>query len=264
MARSKKRPAKKMRSPVRVMLCAVKRNTAFADSYLAKGLVPADRRDVRNLDAIRKLYARQKEMSDAKRHRVPDRIVGTTQPSVRPTVRGKAKAPVEFGAKYDVGVDGNGHARLEKASFDACNECTAFKDAAGRHKERTGRHPKRVLADRAYRTKRNRAYCEGRGIEMSDRKPGGPPKDGRERRKAERGDDVDRIEAGRFFGRGRRCSGAGLVMTKLSDTTPGGIAPAVPVANLFGTGLPFFAFYSVDAPGGRASFDPMEVQGDAA
>ena len=99
---------------------------------------------------------------------------------------------------------------------------------------------------------------------MPGRKPGGPPKDGRERRKAERGDDVDRIEAGRFFSRGKRCFGAGLAMTKLSDTTPGSIAPAVPVANLFGTGLSFFAFYSVDAPGGRASFDLMEVQGDAA
>ena len=264
MARSKRRPAKKMRPPVRAMPCAVKRNMAFADSYLAKGLVPADKRDVRSLDAVRRLYAQQKEMSDAKKHGGPDRIVGTTQPSVRPTVRGKAKAPVEFGAKYGVGVDGNWHARLEKASFDACSECTVFKDAVERYKERTGCHPKRVLADRAYRAKGNRAYCEGRGIEMSGRKPGGPPKDGRERRKAERGDDVDRIEVERFFSRGKRCFGAGLVMTKLSDTTLGSIALAVLVANLFGTGLSFFAFYFVDAPGGWASFDLMEVQSDAA
>ena len=267
MAKSKKRPAKKMRSLVRVMLCAVKRNMAFVDSYLAKGLVLADRRDVWNLDAIRRLYAQQKEMFDAKKHRVPDRIVSITQPFVRPIVRGKAKAPVEFGAKYDVSVDGNGHARLEKASFDAYNECTVFKDVVERYKERTGRYPKRVLVDQVYRTRENRSYCEERGIEMSGRKPGRPPKDGKERRRAERGErrnDVDRIEVERFFSRGKRCFGAGLIMTKLSDTTLGSIALAVLVANLFGTGLSFFAFYFVDAPEGWASFDLMEVQSDAA
>ena len=126
MAKAKKRPAKKMRSLVRVMLCAVKRNLDFVDAYLAKGLFLADRRDVRNLDAIRKLYAQQKEMFDERKHRVADRIVSITQPFVRPIVRGKAKAPVEFGAKYDVSVDENGHARLEKASFDAYNECTVL------------------------------------------------------------------------------------------------------------------------------------------
>ena len=267
MAKSKKRPAKKMRSLVRVMLCAVKRNMAFVDSYLAKGLVLADRRDVWNLDAIRRLYAQQKEMFDAKKHRVADRIVSITQPFVRPIVRGKAKAPVEFGAKYDVSVDGNGHARLEKASFDAYNECTVFKDVVERYKERTGRYPKRVLVDQVYRTRENRSYCEERGIEMSGRKPGRPPKDGKERRRAERGErrnDVDRIEVERFFSRGKRCFGAGLIMTKLSDTTLGSIALAVLVANLFGTGLSFFAFYFVDAPEGWASFDLMEVQDDAA
>ena len=60
MAKSKKRPAKKMRSLLRVMLCAVKRNMAFVDAYLAGGLVLLDKRDVWNLDAIRRLYAQQK------------------------------------------------------------------------------------------------------------------------------------------------------------------------------------------------------------
>ena len=110
MAKSKKRPAKKMRSLVRVMLCAVKRNMAFVDAYLAKGLVLEDKRDVWNLDTIRKLYEQQREMFDGRKHRVADRIVSIAQPFVRPIVRGKAKAPVEFGAKYDVSVDENGQA----------------------------------------------------------------------------------------------------------------------------------------------------------
>ena len=267
MAKAKKRPAKKMRSLVRVMLCAVKRNLDFVDAYLAKGLFLADRRDVRNLDAIRKLYAQQKEMFDERKHRVADRIVSITQPFVRPIVRGKAKAPVEFGAKYDVSVDENGHARLEKASFDAYNECTVLQDVVERYRERAGHYPKRVLVDQVYRTRENRAYCEERGIEMSGRKPGRPPKDGKDRRKAERAErrnDVDRIEVERFFSRDKRCFGAGLIMTKLSNTALGSIALAVLVANLFGSGLSFFVFYFMDAPEGWASFDLVEVQDDAA
>lgn len=253
MAKSKKRPAKKMRSLVRVLLCAVKRNMGFVDAYLARGLVLEDRQDVWNLDAIRRLYAQQKEMFDERKRRVADRIVSIAQ----------AKAPV----KYDVSVDENGHARLEKASFDAYSECTVLKDVVENYKKRTGRYPKGVLADRAYRTKENRAYCEERGIAMSGRKPGRPPEDDKERRraeKAERKNDVDRIEVERFFSRDKRRFGAGLIMTRLSSTTLGSIALAVLVANLFGAGLSFFVFHFVDAPDGVASFDLVEVQDDAA
>ena len=267
MAKAKRRPEKKMRSLVRVMLGAVRRNLGFVDAYLAKGMELGDRRGREGLATIRKLYAQQKEMFDEGRRRVADRIVSIGQPFVRPIVRGKAKAPVEFGAKYDVSVDEKGHARLEKASFDAYNECTVFQDALERYRARTGHYPKRVLVDQVYRTKANRAYCEARGVEMSGRKPGRPPKDGKERRRAERAErknDVDRIEVERFFSRDKRRFGAGLIMAKLSATTLGSIALSVLVANLFGPGLPFFVLYIVDAPDGRASFCFMEVEDDAA
>lgn len=267
MARSKRRPAKKMRSLVRVMLCAVRRNMDFVDAYLGKGLALADKRDVRNLGTIRRLYEQQKEMFDERKHTVQDRIVSVTQPFVRPIVRGKARAAVEFGAKYDVSVDGNGHARLEKASFDAYNECTVLKGAVEGYRRRTGRYPRRVLVDQVYRTKENRAYCEEHGIEMSGRKPGRPPRDGKERRRAEkdeRRNDADRIEVERFFSRDKRCFGAGLIMTKLSDTTLGCIALAVLVANLFGAGLSFFVFYFAEAAEGAPSVHLVEVPDDAA
>ena len=256
-----------MRSLVRVLLCAVKRNMAFADAYLEKGLILVDKWDRWNLDAIRKLYAQQKEMFDEGKHRVADRIVSITQPYLRPIVRGKAKAPVEFGAKYDVSVDEKGHARLEKISFDAYNECTVFKDVLERYKERTGHCPKRALVDQVYRTKENREYCEQRGVKMSGRRPGRPPADEKERRKAERAerkDDVDRIEVERFFSRDKRCFGAGLIMTKLSKTTLGCIALAVLVANLFDAGLSFFVFYFADAADSVPSVHLMEVLDDAA
>lgn len=45
-----------------------------------------------------------------------------SQPWIRSIVRWKVKAPVEFGAKLDVSIDGEGYSRLEKVSFDVYNE----------------------------------------------------------------------------------------------------------------------------------------------
>nr|WP_319489988.1 hypothetical protein [uncultured Caproiciproducens sp.] len=60
-----------------------------------------------------------------KSHSVKDRIVSLSQPYLRPIVREKAKAPVEFGAKLDISV-ANGFVRLEKQSFDVYNKATCL------------------------------------------------------------------------------------------------------------------------------------------
>lgn len=267
MAKSKKRTAKKTRAILRIMLCAVKRNLEFVDAFLAAG-GHLNKHQMELLDTIRKLYEQQKKMFDEKTHRVENRIVSIAQPFIRPIVRGKAKSPVEFGAKYDVSVDERGHARLEHISFDSYNECTILKDVIERYKERTGHYPKRVLVDQVYRTKENRKFCEERGIEMSGRKSGRRPADDKERRKAEkkeRRNDADRIEVERFFSVEKRCCGAALIMTKLSETTLANIALAVFVANLFGIKLPsIFLFYFMDTPDGSTACHMLEIEDEAA
>lgn len=55
--------------------------------------------------AVQKLYEQQKYMFDNNTHRVDGRIVSISQPYIRPIVRGKARSPVEFGARYDVSID---------------------------------------------------------------------------------------------------------------------------------------------------------------
>ena len=251
VAKAKSRPAKKVRALIYKELCAVKRNLAFVDAYLARGGSPTAAQTGR-LATIRELYRQQKEMFDGKKHRVDDRIVSVSQPYVRPIVRGKAKAPVEFGAKYDVSVDEKGHARLENILFDAYNECQVLQDAIGRYKERTGHYPRKVLIDKIYRTKDNRSWCRERGISMSGRGPGRPPKAGEAAaRREEHGDDVARNEVERFFSREKRTCGAALVVAKLDCTTLAGIALSVLVANLFGVPLPcgdFFIVYFLDGP----------------
>ncbi len=86
-----------------------------------------------------------------------------SQPYIRPIVRGKAKAPVEFGAKLDMSIDEKGPARLEKLSFDAYNESDVLINAVERYRVRTGRYPERVLADQIYRARKNRACCKKTG-----------------------------------------------------------------------------------------------------
>lgn len=80
------------------------------------------------------LCEQQKYMFDNKVHSVPDRIVSISQPYIRPIVRGKAKFPVESGAKYDVSIDEKGYARFEKITFDPYNESKVFQDALERYK----------------------------------------------------------------------------------------------------------------------------------
>ena len=250
VAKAKSRSAKKVRALIYKELCAVKRNLAFVDEYLGRGgsLTTAQ---TRRLETIRELYRQQKEMFDARTHRVDNRIVSLSQPHVRPVVRGKAKAPVEFGAKYDVSLDEKGHARLEKLSFEPYNECGVLKDAVGRYRARTGHYPRKVLVDKIYRTRENRDFCKAHGILMSGRGPGRPSADGGAARREEHRDDVARNEVERFFSREKRTCGAALIVTKLSCTTLASIALSVLIANMFGVPLAggaFFIVYFLDGP----------------
>ena len=106
-------------------------------------------------------------MYDNRTHSVADRIVSISQPHIRPIVRGKAKSPVEFGMKFDLSVDNQGFARIEKNSFDAYNESEVLIEALERYKKRHGYYPERVLVDKIYRNRKNIRYCQERGIRIS-------------------------------------------------------------------------------------------------
>ncbi len=247
VSKSKKRTAKKVRALIRKELCAVKRNLAFVDAYLKKGGILTNRQQTQ-LQTIRKLYEQQLEMFNAKTHRVENRIVSIEQPHIRPIVRGKAKAPVEFGIKYDVSIDSKGHARLEKHSFDAYNEGQFLQDSIENFKTREGHYPKKVLVDKIYRTRINIAFCQERGIKLLGRKPGQRSKDmTKAELSEERRDEVARNEVERFFSREKSTCGAALITTKLAETTKASIALSVLVANLFGcVPFSFFVLFLMD------------------
>lgn len=230
-AKNKRRSEKLLRSTVRRLLECVRRDLGYLDKYMSVGYA-LPMKYVNAYLTIMCLYAQQKYMFDSHAHRVENRIVSISQPYLRPIVRGKSKSPVEFGAKYDVSIDEKGHARMEKCSFDPYNESTVFKKAVEGYKDRTGHYPERVLVDGIYRNRTNRQYCKEHGITISGPKLGRPAK-GVKTGKQEYRDNVDRIEVERFFSLAKRCSGAGLIMTKLEETTLHSIALSVMVTNMF-------------------------------
>jgi transposase, IS5 family len=260
IAKTRRRSTKTMRSHIRKQLGCLNRNMRYIDGFITQGF-ELDKKYVDTYETIKVLYDQQKYMFDNHTHRVEDRIVSISQPYIRPIVRGKAKAKVEFGAKYDVSIDELGHARLEKIQFDAYNESTVLIEAVERYKARCGHYPARVLVDQIYRTRKNRAYCKEHNIRMSGPALGRPAKDAKEQNMQAQIDNTDRIEVERFFSREKRCAGAGLIMTKLEQTTLASIALSVFVANIFATEAPsFFCLFFAESANGITSYHFIDFE----
>ena len=232
LAKMKKRSTKKIRATIRRQLSYVRRDLKYVDVLKGKGYIPTQK-EAQQLGTIKKVYGQQEYMYKNRTHSVEDRIVSISQPWVRPIVRGKAKTPVEFGAKLDLSIDEAGYGRIEKISFDAYNECSSLEDAAERYKERTGHYPMRILADQIYRTRENRKYCKVHGIRISGPKLGRPGINTKTDKKQEYQDNRDRIEVERTFSLNKRCYGMGCIVTKLEETQLASIALSVFVTNLF-------------------------------
>lgn len=232
LAKCRKRTAKKIRKAIKKQLQYVHRDLGHVDLFLAQDDVYLEPKQIERLNVIRELVEQQQYMYDNKVHSVKDRIVSISQPYIRPIVRGKAKAPVEFGAKLDMSIDEKGLARLEKLSFDAYNESDVLIKAVERYRVRTGRYPERVLADQIYRTRKNRAYCKKNGIRMSGSALGRPRQMTSEEKKQSYTDNTDRIEVERGFSLAKRCYGLGLLHTKLDMTTRSSIALSIIAMNV--------------------------------
>ena len=231
-AKSRKHSAKKIRKALRKQLNYVARDIRYLEEFMGSGYAMINKEISRYL-TILTLYEQQKYMYDNKTHSVERRIVSIAQPWLRPIVRGKTKAPVEFGAKFDLSLDSEGYGRIEKISFEPYNESTCLTEAVERFRERTGHYPKCVLADQIYRTRKNRNYCKEHKIRLSGPKLGRPGVNAKSDKKQEYHDNTDRIEVERSFSLSKRCYGMGCITTKLEQTQLTSIALSVFVTNLF-------------------------------
>lgn len=230
IVRRKKKAKKWLRAEIRKLLSFVKRDIKVIKEFLEQGiLIPLALQG--DWETLQKVYEQQQFMYDNKTHSVAERIVSFHQPWVRPIVRGKQKAAVEFGAKFDLSID-QGFGRIEKSSFEAYNESEVLVGAVRHYHDRHGCYPERVLADKIYRNRGNLSYCKGRGIRLSGPALGRPKKDEVREKAQDYKDNADRIEVERSFSKMKRCFGANLITTKLKGTTLTSIALSVIALNL--------------------------------
>ena len=232
-ARSKRPTIKKIRRAIRQQLGYVKRDLSVIEALMGKGRQLGER-EQRQLATIKTLHEQQEEMYHERKHQVENRIVSIHQPWVRPIVRGKTNAAVEFGAKVSIGM-AEGYATIEKLDWNAYNEGTTLIESVERYRMVNGYYPKRILADKIYRTRENLSYCKTNQINMNGPKLGRPPKNQdlyKEQCRQEKSEAGERNAVEGKFGEAKRAYGLGRMYAKRQDTSEVSIHLVFLVMNL--------------------------------
>jgi IS5 family transposase len=225
-AQKKVKSKKEIRSAIRKQLGYLKRNIKNVLKLLnAYQTIPLDAHQYKYLLVIQTLYDQQAKMYKEKSHRIEHRIVSIHQPHVRPIVRGKTNANVEFGAKINVSLM-NGFAFLEDLSWDAFNEGTRLIKTVEQYKVRFGYYPKEVLADKIYCTRTNREKLKELQIVLVAKALGRPRALSNHIRPGQR----NPIEG--KFGQAKTAYGLNRIKARLEQTSSSWIATIIMVLNL--------------------------------
>lgn len=236
LAKLKRKDKKTIRRAIGKQLRYVKRNVSTIERLLDlfKGKqFPLSHRDLRQYWIIQTVYEQQKTMFDDARKSVPHRIVSIWQPHVRPIVRGKERAKVEFGAKINVS-EYDGWGRIDRLNWEAYNEGGDLKQQIENYKRQWGYYPERVLADQLYTTRENRRWMKELGIDSPCKALGRPPKEAitpYQRRKTRKDRGQRNLIEGKF---GQAKSGYGLneIKAKKKDTSESWIGAIFFIMNL--------------------------------
>ncbi len=230
-----------LRKGIRKQIGYCERNLRHIDALLQrmKGYTMPEKHAER-LALARKIVAQQsslleaKKGKDGKRASIPDRIVSFFKPHVRAIVRGKAAHPTEFGAKLSVSV-AEGFVYLDHLNWNAFHEGSDLPKQAMLYKKRNGFLPARILCDKAYHNRENRAWCKENNIELGAPPVGRPPTDENERKQIARQvrkNEIGRIEVEGKFGVAKRRFSLGKVMTRLRESSECVISLVFMVMNL--------------------------------
>jgi hypothetical protein len=242
-AQKKNKSRKQIRKAVGVQLRLLKRNLKSINSLLdAYPQIPLKPKDYKYLLVINTFYEQQQQMYDSQSHRIEDRIVSIHQPHVRPIVRGKSQAKVEFGAKIHVSVI-DGISFLDELSWDAFNEGSHMMDYVEKYHQRFGCYPRELLADQIYCTRANRAALKEKGIKLLAKPLGRPSAVQVHVSPGER----NPIEG--KFGQAKTAYGLNRIKARLRDTSESWIASIILVLNLVklaGVALPCFIVKFID------------------
>lgn len=237
--RSRKPRVNTIRRALKAQIQYVERNLRLINEYKDMvSLSVLSRKQRQDLWVIGELVRQQREMYKTDSRSIDGRILSISKPWVRPIARGKARGMFEFGAKLSIGLV-DGMADVHKLSWKSYNECKDLKEQIENYKQRYGRYPEAVCADKIYRTRENLQYCQEYGIRLSGRKLGRPFKDNeknkeilRAQRRIERNDESTRIAVEGKFGEAKRRYTLGCIGTKLKETSEPSIMMVFLVMNL--------------------------------
>jgi len=230
-AQKKKKSKKQIRNAVRKQLGYLSRNIRnihrLLDSYER---LPFDKKDRKYFYVIQTLFEQQLEMFKTHTHTVEHRIVSIHQPHVRPIVRGKASAQVEFGSKIHVSLI-NGISFLDELSWDAFNEGSHMEDYVEKYRSCFGFYPREVMADKIYCTRDNRKMLQGKGLGIILKaKPLGRPSSATALSIHVSPGERNPIEG--KFGQAKTGYGLNRIKARLKDTSESWIAGIFLVLNL--------------------------------
>jgi hypothetical protein len=235
VAKKRKPSYQQIRQGIRKQLQYIARNLRHIKQLASETSVSClSKKQYRDLLVISELYRQQREMYENKSHKVEGRIVSISQPHVRPIVRGKVSADVEFGAKISVSVV-DGYTFVDRVSWDNYNESGDLIGQIEVYRKRFGHYPKSVHVDGIYWNRKNRNYCKERNIRMSGPPLGRPPKNTADRKQLAKQayeDEKLRIPIEGKFGNGKRKYGLDRIKTKLKNTSETVIGITVLVMNL--------------------------------
>jgi hypothetical protein len=227
VAQKKNKTRSAIRKAVGKQLRYLARNLKSIDKLLDKyKCFPLDPRQQKYLMVIHTLYQQQQAMFATKEHTAPDRIVSIHQPHVRPIIRGKTNAKVEFGAKIHISLV-DGYAFLDELSWDAFNEGSHMIAYVEQYRRRFGCYPKEVLADQIYCNRKNRKELKEKGIRLVAKPLGRPPAV-----KKEHLSPGERNPIEGKFGQAKTAYGLANIKARLKDTSESWIACIFLVLNL--------------------------------
>lgn len=227
-AQKKQKSKKEIRRAIGKQLGYLARNIRSINRLLDEcGEIPFEKGQYKYWLVIQHAYQQQSSMYHARSHSIEHRIVSIHQPHVRPIVRGKSQAKVEFGAKINVSLV-DGFTMIGDMEWKAYNEGTRLKTSVEEYKRTYGYYPEYVLADKIYCNRQKRTYLKDIGITLKA-KPLGRPSALASQNRVSSG-ERNPIEG--KFGQAKTGYAMNLILARLARTSETWISCIVLVLNL--------------------------------
>lgn len=232
-AKKKKKNKKELRKAMRNGLNCIKRNMGHIDKMLDMigTSFPLEQKYQKQLWVIHTMWNQQWEMFISHTHRCDHRIVSISQPHVRPIVRGKQAAMVEFGSKLGLSLF-YGYLKADHISWEAYHEAQDLQQQAENYKTLLGYYPQIILADKLYGTNANRKWCKEKGIRLTASPKGKPKNKTAYQKRKERKEYGRRNHIEGRIGNAKQAYNLNQIKAKLKVTSESWISATIFVMNL--------------------------------